>query len=1616
MKISRRIWLIFSVALIVLGCGVDSTITSSNLQSGSALLQMPVEDRRIAIVHSETTKNNFYDAFAYNQLFASMQHQAMMAGLPFDLLSESDLGNVSTLLEYDALLLPEFSHVRQQDRAAIRSALLQAQAAGVAIVTSGEFMSFNANGQSYSDSSALMADILGVEVVNFLSGVSATVNVVSSDHPATKNFANNEELVSYGQIWFGSFVPVSGEQSTLLSTVTASGGTYAGAQIIDRAGRIVHFANEQIMADNNMLWSVLQWVVFGDMAPVSLQLSRSDSVFIARNDMDQAMIAADLPQTEIPLLDLIRDWKRDYNFVGSYYIDIGDNPSSGQYTDWAISGPLYQEYIALGSEIGTHSWTHPHHTSQLTETQLEYEFNQSKNEIGSRLGIDVIGGAVPGNAESLAVVENLNQWFKYFSGRSGTVGTGYPSAIGFLEPQHEMLYFSLNMAPDFTLIDVMDNTPVQAANIWKTEIDQLLTHGRKPVLHWLWHDYGPTTQAAIGRYSKAMFEDTLAYAHTKGTEFTTVANLHDRIRAFQSTNLSIGSGDTIDATVDAAGVGQFSLMLGGDNKIQRVANWYAYDDQQVFLPDNGGTFSITPGATADKVTRVTELPMRARLISLNGDGNELGFTFTGEGELTVELSPGMIDNVLVSGADSFIESQSELRLKFTNAGTHTVSITAVQPINMRPVAVSVDAQAKTAEATGIELSATDPDGDVLAYRVLTLPANGSLTGIPPTLVYQSNNGFSGTDSFTYVASDGVLDSNAVTVQIDVTPPLPANSPPIANRLVLATLVNQSLSLRLSGSDNENQALSFAVTTPPVNGVITGTAPDLVYTPANNFNGIDQLEFTVNDGVKTSAVAQVVFNVDPQLSTGGGTLSNTLTDITIDGSFDDWSGVTSFGTDANDISGVNNNIDWREAWMGHDANNFYIGYQQHQSINLSWGHSIYLDTDTDQSTGFRGFANEYSIGVDYALEGDSLFRYTGTTQNEWSWVLAGSINSGVVADRVELMLPRALIGNPTNVRLFFQGINAATNGDAVDYYPDDVTNAAAISKSRRFSYSIDANTNLENVVPVANSQQVNISNNAVLGILLTGFDLNNDPLGFQIAALPQHGVISGAAPDLTYQPDTGYVGSDSLSFTVNDGSLTSNVATVLFNVVSPSAINSLPVANSQTLSTLLNTSVPVALTGSDADGAALSFIVVAQPQSGVLNGAAPTLSYVPDNGFTGDDSFTFKTNDGSDDSAVATVTINVASDGANTAPVADDQNLSTAFETAVGISLTGSDAEDQALSYTIVEQPAMGTLQGSPPTLTYVPFDGASGVDFFTFKANDGIEDSQIAVVTIDVQPAVPDNLPPLANGQTLATAFAEAIGITLTATDPEAAALDYRIITAPVGGVLSGTAPNLVYTPGRNFSGLDSFRFVASDGLADSTAATVTIDVGVAPNGAVSNPVSTLTVDGNLTDWNGAVSFGLDPDDVTGPNNPLDWREVWVAHSTANVYIAYRNDVAFQLSWGHGIYIDTDGNPNTGFRGFSGEFPIGADYVIEADDVHRYSGTGQNWSWNLQGSATVAISGDVGEVSLPRSLLGNPVDMQLYLRADNEPFGGIAVDHYPDSATDPTAESGSRQLSYSFTP
>ena len=195
-------------------------------------------------------------------------------------------------------------------------------------------------------------------------------------------------------------------------------------------------------------------------------------------------------------------------------------------------------------------------------------------------------------------------------------------------------------------------------------------------------------------------------------------------------------------------------------------------------------------------------------------------------------------------------------------------------------------------------------------------------------------------------------------------------------------------------------------------------------------------------------------------------------------------------------------------------------------------------------------------------------------------------------------------------------------------------------------------------------------------------------------------------------------------------------------------------------------------------------------------------------------------------------------GANSAPTADDQSVTTDEDTALPIILTAIDPEKDPLTYSITGQPFNGSLSGTPPAVTYQPIANYHGEDRFTFVAHDGNSNSNQATVSITVDPV---NDPPTANHASLTTGEDTPLGITLTGGDVDGDPITYSIDTNPQHGTLSGTPPNVVYTPDVDYTGLDSFSFTTNDGTLASTPGTITIQVNPANDPPTANDQSLIT-------------------------------------------------------------------------------------------------------------------------------------------------------------------------------
>ncbi|MEN6408463.1 MAG: putative Ig domain-containing protein, partial [Anaerolineaceae bacterium] len=87
-------------------------------------------------------------------------------------------------------------------------------------------------------------------------------------------------------------------------------------------------------------------------------------------------------------------------------------------------------------------------------------------------------------------------------------------------------------------------------------------------------------------------------------------------------------------------------------------------------------------------------------------------------------------------------------------------------------------------------------------------------------------------------------------------------------------------------------------------------------------------------------------------------------------------------------------------------------------------------------------------------------------------------------------------------------------------------------------------------------------------------------------------------------------------------------------------NSIPIATPQTLDAVSGVTLPITLSGTDADGDPLTYMVITQPQYGAVTEIVPNIGYVADPGYQGEDSFTFTVSDGLATSAAATITLHV----------------------------------------------------------------------------------------------------------------------------------------------------------------------------------------------------------------------------------------------------------------------------------------------------------------------------------------------------------------------------------------
>ncbi len=268
-------------------------------------------------------------------------------------------------------------------------------------------------------------------------------------------------------------------------------------------------------------------------------------------------------------------------------------------------------------------------------------------------------------------------------------------------------------------------------------------------------------------------------------------------------------------------------------------------------------------------------------------------------------------------------------------------------------------------------------------------------------------------------------------------------------------------------------------------------------------------------------------------------------------------------------------------------------------------------------------------------------------------------------------------------------------------------------------------------PVASAVNISTPEDQTVSGIVTA---SNDT-GLPVSYLVQQGVTNGTlllitnTGSFTYTPLPNFTGTDSFTFLARDDNGNSNTAMVSITVT---AVNDPPTAENAAITVSEDSVTTGQLQAHDPENDSLTYSAVVNPSKGALllkpSGA---FTYTPIADTTGADHFTFWVSDGLATSNTATVNITIAA--INDLPIAKSAALTvTQNATAYG-QLLAQDPENDSLSYSIVTNPARGSLVLNPSgVFTYTPNTNTTGTDHFTFRARDGQAASNTATISITI--------------------------------------------------------------------------------------------------------------------------------------------------------------------------------------------------------------------------------------------------------------------------------------------
>jgi hypothetical protein len=294
-----------------------------------------------------------------------------------------------------------------------------------------------------------------------------------------------------------------------------------------------------------------------------------------------------------------------------------------------------------------------------------------------------------------------------------------------------------------------------------------------------------------------------------------------------------------------------------------------------------GTFQVSAAGTGDTLTalgvasasfNVVAPPVAAAVsatVSFNSTSNPITLNLSGGAAVSVTVASAASHGTATASSTTikytpttgYTGSDSFTYTATNTAGTSTAATVSITVNPAAPVAGVVTATVSF-NSTSNPITLNLSGGAAASVAVASAASHGTATASGTSITYTPANGYTGSDSFTYTATNVAGTSSPATASITVNPAAPVAG--VVTATVAFNSTSNPITLNLSGG----AAASVTVASAATHGTATANGTSITYTPANGYTGSDSFTYTATNATATSAAATVSITVNPAAPVAG----------------------------------------------------------------------------------------------------------------------------------------------------------------------------------------------------------------------------------------------------------------------------------------------------------------------------------------------------------------------------------------------------------------------------------------------------------------------------------------------------------------------------------------------------------------------------------------------------------------------------------------------------------------------------------------------------------------------------------------------------------------------------